>query len=193
MCQEFGMKWSIMPLQIHLIEKIKKREDITDRIEVEIADYLAKVSESDLTKETSYKIRGMLRIVTELERIADIIYLISTGWQRMQSQRSSFPEEVKKELEQLFDKVYDFLKMTNSNLEQQPEEISIRTIYDLEETINDLRSQLQQKHYERLEKGKYSVQLGIIFLDFVNSAERIGDHVVNINEALASVKNIETQ
>ena len=59
------------------IDRIEKYEDITDRIEVEVASYLTKVSETELSERSSVKIRGMLSMVGDLERMADIYYQIS--------------------------------------------------------------------------------------------------------------------
>ncbi len=171
-----------------LIKKIKKREDITDRIEVEITNYLTKISESDLTEETSLKVRRMLRMINDIERVADIVYQITLHFERMREAKTKLPEEVKKELGEMFDLVYDGFKLMNHNLNTEYEESSAKKVYEVENKINQMRDELQQRHYSRLEKGAYSVQDGVIFLDFVNSAEKIGDHLENVNESIIGMK-----
>jgi len=171
-----------------LAEKIEKGEDITDNIELEVAHYLTKVAESDLSATASRKIRSMLRVSNELERIGDIVYQMAKNAERMRKSKINFLEEVKKEMEELFDIVYDFLKFMNANFEREKKDAIVKKIYDFENKINRLRDQIQKKHFERLEQGKYTVQGGIIFLDYVNSAEKVGDHIVNINEAMLGLK-----
>ncbi len=171
-----------------LIEKIKKREDIIDRIEVEITNYLTKISEEDLTEETSLKIRRMLRMINDLEIVADIIYQMTSHYDRLRENNVKFPEEVKNELEEMFNLVYDGFKLLNANLTSEYEESSAKKVYEIENKINLLRNKLQLKHYARLEKGAYSVQDGIIFLDFVNSSEKIGDYLENFNELAIGIR-----
>lgn len=172
-----------------LIEKIKSREDITDRIEMEIANYLSRISEADLTEETSHKIRRMLRMINDLERMADIVYQMTKNFERMRNNKSVFPEEVKNELEKIFDVVYNGFKIMNKNImDPEIDEKAAKKVYELENKINSMRDDIQKKHYERLEKNAYSVMDGIIFLDFVNASEKIGDHIENVNEAAIGMK-----
>jgi len=170
-----------------LIEKIKRREDITDRIEVEIANYLTKLSEQDLSESGSVKVRAMLRMANELERIADIIYQMTVTVERLKSSKTKIPEEVKNELEELFDLVYNFLKQMNNNMDEEVDDKTIKNVYEQENAINNMRDEWQKKHFIRLEKGEYAIKEGISFLNFVNSSEKIGDHIVNINEAFYSM------
>ena len=62
-----------------------------------------------------------------------------------------------------------------------------------EEQINSVRDRMREEHYARLELGTYSVHAGIIFLDYLNRLEKIGDHIMNVNEAAAGKKFRQTR
>ena len=64
------------------LKKIQKYEDITDRIEIEIADYLLKVSEGELSETSSRRLRSMLSIINELERIGDVLFQMSKNLEK---------------------------------------------------------------------------------------------------------------
>ena len=172
-----------------LHKKIQKREDITDELQREIATYLSKLGRSELSNETAYRARNMIRMVTDLERMGDIFYLLSLNKKRMEDMKVSFPESVKSELEEYFDLIYKAIKEMNINLNiEDAEDINLEAAYEMEAVINDMRDHLKKVHFDRIEKAKYPIDQGILFLDFVNSAEKLGDHIININQAAAGLK-----
>lgn len=167
-----------------LYKKIANREEITDRLQAEITNYLARVSKFGLSEKSALQIKGMIRIASELERMADIFYTLSMDYKRLESKRVSLPESLKSNLENFYDLIYRSLKNTNLNIARSPEEINMEAVYESEREINNMRNNLQRLIYDRIEKGQYPVEDGVIFLDFVNAAEKVGDHIVNINQAL---------
>ena len=174
-----------------LLAKIEKREDITDQLQKEIATYLSKLGRSELSDESAGRLRNMLRMVTDLERMGDIFYLLSLNKKRMGDMNIVFPESVKKELEDYFDLIYKAIKQMNINLMlDDPENVDLDAVFELENEINAVRDHLKKLHYERIEKAHYPVENGILFLDFVNSAEKLGDHILNINQAAAGLKYV---
>ena len=75
-----------------------------------------------------------------------------------------------------------------SNKEGLPEDIDMDYVYELENNINKKRDTYQQAHYNRIESNVYPFQEGLIFLDLIHGMERIGDHIVNINESMSGIK-----
>ena len=73
-----------------LIEKIKRREDITDRLEIEISTYLSKTAEGDISRHTSAKVRSMLRMITDMERVGDIFYQMTINTERLKAMKIDF-------------------------------------------------------------------------------------------------------
>jgi phosphate:Na+ symporter len=174
------------------IEKMMEREEITDRLEIEIAEYLLKISEnSNLSLEATRKIRNMHRIVNELERLGDLYYQLSKVFERMIDEGQELPDEALEEIKQMLNLVHDALIVMRSNLDEtNPEKISMAKAYQFEEQINGLRDSLRTKHYARLENSAYTLKMGIGYLDVLNRLEKVGDHIINVSEA-ASDKSLK--
>ncbi len=172
-----------------LAAKMKKREEITDRIELEIVHFLSRISESDLTEESSQKIRSLHRMANDMERIADIYYEMTRNYQRLSEHKIILPATARKDLEDMLELVTTVVKTMRVNIEGSSSDIVMKQIYEIEKEIDAMRDKIKAAHYKRLEKGVYSARAGVIFIDFVNRAEKIGDHIVNVHEALTGIKN----
>ena len=68
-----------------LMGRIKKYEDITDKMEVEIADYLAKAAQGEMSDSASLKVRSMISIINDMERIGDICYQMSISIEKIEN------------------------------------------------------------------------------------------------------------
>lgn len=167
------------------MEKMKKREEITDRLEIEIAEYLLKISEnSSLTVEGTRKIRNMHRIVNELERLGDMYFQLSRVMDRLYEEELTFPDDTLEEIQVMLNLVHDAITIMRENLDESNGLAQLEKAYQCEEKINQLRDSLRTKHYGRLENSAYALKVGIAYLDILNRMEKIGDHIVNVNEAL---------
>lgn len=171
-----------------LIKKLLKREEITDNMEVEIIAFLSKVAENGLSDKGLKQTRGIVRMVNELERIGDLFNLMGKNYQRMNELNVKIPEEGKVELKEMFELVFDFIKLMRANLAKDYDSIELTEVYKLDNRIDEMRDKIYQTHYARLERGVYSAQAGVIFLDYVNRLEKVGDHIVNIHEAAVGFK-----
>lgn len=172
-----------------IIEKIKKREEITDDLELELTNYLTKISESDLSRQGSERVREMLSMANDLERMADIFYMMTKNYQRMDKQNIKFAEDVVQELKGLLDMIHDAIKLMRKNMEfDEPEQVNMEEVYDLEKEVKNMRKKLVKAHYNRLEKNLYTPMAGVVYLDYVIRGERIVAHIVNVNESLAGIK-----
>lgn len=172
-----------------IIEKIKKREEITDDLELELTNYLTKISESDLSRQGSERVRDMLSMANDLERMADIFYMMTKNYQRMDKQNIRFREDVVMELKGLMDKIHDAIKLMRKNMElDDPSQIDMEEVYDLEKEVKSMRKKLVKAHYNRLEKNLYTPMAGVVYLDYVVRGERIVAHIVNVNESLSGIK-----
>jgi phosphate:Na+ symporter len=167
-----------------LIEKIREREDITDRMDLELTDFLTKVAESDLTKETSSSIHRMMSISNDLERIADIYFEITKNYERLKKENVELPANAKEEIKDIMTLVMQAIKFMRNNLDESNDQVSEEDVIAIENQINAKQKEIFVSHFSRLEKGVYSPKQGVLFIDFVKRAERIGDHIINVQEAI---------
>ncbi len=183
-----GLLFNKQNRQEQFLKKIEKREGITDNIELEIAEYLTKISSYNLSEEATRRIRQMHSMINDLERVADIYYQMSKTYERMQSEGKELPESAMEKIHTMLDLVHDAVQNVRENLAKEGDEIILEKSIDLEDAIDDYRDELQDFHYAQLENNVYSNELGFMFLDYLNRLEKIGDHLFNVNEAIAGVK-----
>lgn len=183
-----GLLFNKQKKQEQFLEKIEKREQITDNIELEIAEYLTKISSYNLTEGASRRIRGMHSIINDLERVGDIYFQMSKTFERMKSEGNELPDEAMEKLDKMLNLVHDAIRNVRENLALDSENIDLEQSLHLENTIDLYRDELLEYHYAQLESKTYSNQVGFVFLDYLNRLEKIGDHLFNANEALAGVK-----
>jgi len=168
-----------------LAKRIKKYEEISDRIEAEVTAYLTKVSTGTLSDQSSSIVRIMLSIINDLERVGDICYQMSVALERKDENKIWFTTEQREQVLQLFELVENAMSITNSNLAEEYAKINLDEAYSRENDINKKRDQIRTDHFQRIEKGEYNYQSGMIYNDLFSSLEKIGDHVINVNEAIA--------
>jgi len=183
-----GLLFNKQNRQDQFLEKIEKREGITDNIELEIAEYLTKISSYNVTEEATRRIRGMHSMINDLERVADIYYQMSKTYERMRNQDEELPESAMKKLHQLLNLVHDAIQNVRNNLADDSGEIDLEKAVEIEDAIDDCRDELQEFHYAQLENNVYSNEVGFVFIDYLSRLEKIGDHLFNVNEAIAGVK-----
>ena len=123
-----------------IIKKITKYEDITDRMEVEIANYLAKISEGDLSKDSSLQIRSILSIINDLERVGDLFYEMSKGIERKNEENIWFDQEQRDGLNRLFKSVQEAINIMLDNLEGEFSDVNTTKAELKEREINEIRN-----------------------------------------------------
>ncbi len=134
--------------------KLKKYEDITDRMEVEIADYLAKASQGELSDSASIKVRSMISIINDMERIGDICYQMSIEISRKKEQNVNFLPEMKIQLDDMIGAVNDTLNIMQKNLKTNYSQVTIDKADRLEITVNTMRNKIRKNYLQRVEKGE---------------------------------------
>jgi len=167
-----------------LKSKISKLEVRTDEIEERIADYLVRVSEQQLSIESSVKVRSILSIAHDLERIADIILRMSKDIERGNKQKSVFSDKQNKNITEIFGLIDLSIEQMITNLNGVYGKVDISGAIETEMAINALKTKMRKQHLKSTEKKEYDVQSGIIYRDLFFAAEKIGDHVINVSEAV---------
>ena len=171
-----------------LMARIRKYEDITDRMEVEIADYLAKASQGELSEAASIKVRSMISIINDMERIGDICYQMSISVERKDEQKAQFMSEPTASLTEMIEEVNKAMEIMNKNLNTNYSQVILTDADNAEVSINKLRNNLRKKYLQKIEKGEVKIQTAMIYNNLIHSLEKVGDHVFNISEAIVGDK-----
>lgn len=170
-----------------LYERIEKYEDISDRIEVEIATYLRKVSSSELSTLSQRRMMGMYKVISNLESIADCNYNIAKTIKRKRAKGVMLDEEMRSNINILFDLIKESLDIMDRNLEHGYLSVDLETANAIEEKINQYRNVLKSDHIHNLEEHRYSYETGIFYSDIFTEAERLGDYCNNVTENIAEI------
>ena len=168
-----------------MFNKLKKYEEITDRVEVEVASYLENLSTQEVSQNTSSQIRAMLSITNDLERIGDIYYQMSKTIERKDENKLYFLPEQRENINRMLEKVEKAFGIMIANLNSEYGHIITDNAEKAEREINQLRNELRKSYLEQAEKGKYKFQSGIMYNDIFSSCEKVGDHIINVSEAVA--------
>lgn len=167
-----------------LIDKVRKLEDATDLLEIEISDYLVSVSEhTNMEHWMTERMRFMQTSINDMERIADIYYQVAKLVERMAETQSVWPEPAQAEMQQMMLALKAAITTMKNNTAQDPDAVNMKEALVREDHIDKLRDEYRDNHYTRLESGDYAPRAGVIFIDMLNRLERIGDHVLNVNES----------
>ena len=170
-----------------LFARIEKYEDISDRMEIEIANYLNKVSEGRLSPESKTNIQSMLREISEIESIGDACYNMARAIRHKFQSKDDFTEEQYGRIKHMMQLCDDALTQMHAVITADHQIDANRTL-NLENEINDYRKLLKEKNVADIESQKYSYQMGVHYMDVVNDCEKLGDYVVNVVEAHANKK-----
>ncbi|MBQ9237312.1 MAG: Na/Pi cotransporter family protein [Prevotella sp.] len=167
--------------------RIEKYENITDSMEVEIANYLNKVSEGRLSDESKGRIQRMMRQIDELESIGDSLYnLARTLNRRRKNVKTRFTQEQMEHLNSMLVLVDSAMtEMVKMVAHPDAQGISYTRSQNIENEINNYRSHLKGQNLTDVTNGLYSYQLGVYYTDFINECEKLGDYIINVVQAAA--------
>ena len=161
-------------------EKMAKQEKIVDSLEKSIYEYLARVSQADMSTEMALRHTALLHAANDVERVSDHAENIAELAQIAIDEDTSFSEDGLRELKELAALAGDILTLSTQSVRDDDAKI-VPTVKELEAQIDALEETARKGHIERLKNRKCSVDSGVIFLDIVSNLERIGDHANNIS------------
>ena len=173
-----------------LFERIKKVEEVSDKMENEIGRYLGDVGSAHLSDDTKQKIRAMLRQIGELESIGDSCFNLARIMRRKRENKLAFNERLESGVQEMFALVDESLTRMNEMLAGRREDFSIGISEEVERRINACRNRLKQGNIEDMDAQVYGYDVGTVFSDLIGECEKTGDYVINVVEArLGAVRN----
>ena len=169
-----------------LRSKLVKYEEISDRIEYEIASFLNSVSAGDISVETSTKIKAMYKIIGELESLGDSGETISRILTRKNIHKREFDHEMLRNLIGMCDAVADAYDVMIYNLKaaHMGTLTEVTNAYNAEDRINNMRNHLRDSEIEAIESGSKNYPSSVYYMDVVNELEKMGDFIINISQDL---------
>ncbi|MEZ3518806.1 MAG: Na/Pi cotransporter family protein [Muribaculaceae bacterium] len=170
----------------NLYSRLEKYEDISDRMEIEIGNFLNRVAEGRLSPEGKMRIAGMLRIISEIESIADSCFNVAKTLNRKNQIHVEFDHPVMVEIDKMYDMVDGAMNNMLELLRQMetPEDANIITAYNKEREINNFRNRLRDDNIYNINNKVYDYQEGIFFMDLIGEAEKLGDYMLNVVEGV---------
>ncbi len=169
--------------------RIQKYENISDRMEMEIADYLTKVSAGRLSDESKHQVQMKLRVISEIESIADSCYNLARTLQRRQQQPENFTEDLNANIELMFNLIESGLQnMCNVLGVEHIDQANVNTAQNIENEINNYRNQLKLQNVVAVNEGHYDYPTATTYMDTISECEKMGDYIINVVEAVADSK-----
>lgn len=170
---------------VKLFTKIQKYESISDRMEVEIAKYLTKVSDGRLSEQSKRQIQKMLRVVSEIESVSDGCYNIGRTIVRKNEAKIVHIKEMEDHIQLMMNLVENAITLMIEALEDDyVDDAELNRSVNIENEINNLRNQLKNQNIMDINDKKYEYQISVSYIDIITECEKIGDYVINVMEAL---------
>lgn len=166
--------------------RLEKYEEISDRMELEIANYLNRCAEGRLSNESKRRLAAMLSIDSEIESIADAMLGVGKILLRKQESGVHFNDEIYSNIDLMFgyvEKSVGGMLKVLSNLENVDEH-DIIACYNREREINNLRNQLRTANVVNINGRHYEYQSGIYYMDIISTLEKAGDFIINVVDTI---------
>ncbi|MBO5733190.1 MAG: Na/Pi cotransporter family protein [Alistipes sp.] len=165
--------------------KLVKYEEISDRMEYEIATFLNSLPEDSISEDTRTEVKRMYKIIGELESLGDSGEAISRILSRRNSHKRTFTTEQIERLGSLLTAVEHAYDVMIDNLKAEKfSELGLRLATDCEIEINELRNNIREEEIMLIEQDGANYHSSVYYLDTVSELERMGDFIINISQAL---------
>ncbi|WP_456274918.1 Na/Pi cotransporter family protein [Bacillus sp. AK031] len=158
-------------------------EDAINNLDKKITNYLVDISAASLTEAESEKHSILMDTVRDIERIGDHFENILELVEYQQANKVKITSDAMADLDGMFELTIETVKKAVSSLDNNDHQLA-REVAEKEDMIDKMERKLRKQHILRLNEGLCSGQAGIVFVDIISNLERIGDHAVNIAEAV---------
>ena len=166
-----------------LNDKLIKYEEITDRIEYEIATYLNEVSKNEISQEATEQIKAMYKIIGEMESLGDSGESIGRILKRKEAHGKVFDKTILDRLNKMIELVFKAYDVMIENLKKDDLK-DVSNAQNCEYNINECRNHLREEHIVNIESDSYNYLTGVYYMDVLAELEKIGDFLINISQAV---------
>ena len=173
-----------------LNDKLVKYEEITDRIEFEIATYLNEVSKGHLSEESKARIKALYKIIGEMESLGDSGEAIGRILMRRNAHNKVFDKTILDRLNRMCDLVQKGYDVMVENLKKK-DSFDLAAAHNCEYNINECRNHLREEHIVNIESDSYNYLTGVYYMDVLSELEKIGDFLINISQAVVGKHEYE--
>lgn len=167
-------------------EKLVKYEQISDKMEYEIASFLNELAKAHISDHSLSLVRSLLRITKELESMGDSGESVSKSLTAMINYSRHLSDEHKKALDRMLDLLNAAYEAMIYNIEHYNEIKDIEKAKNAELAIDAFKKECKLKEYDSMEKKGDAYFESVFFLDLLDELENIGDYAINVSEALVS-------
>ncbi|MCK9617136.1 MAG: Na/Pi cotransporter family protein [Lentimicrobiaceae bacterium] len=171
-----------------LLLKIEKYENTSDTIEIEIAEYLIRISAGDISQPSSHQVRNMLKVINDLENMSDICWQMARTIDNKNRQNIWFTQEMRDNLTLLFTLVDEALALMITYLDGEYFKKDFITARNIEKQINELRTTLLADNIVNINKRKYSYRNGNCYSELISQSEKLADYIISVQEAISGSK-----
>lgn len=164
-------------------DHLVKYEEITDRIEYEIATYLNEVAKGHLSEESKATIKALYKIIGEMESLGDSGEAIGRILKRRNVHGKNFDKSILDRLNRMLDLVQKGFDVMIENLKTEHLR-DISNAQNCEYNINECRNHLREEHIVNIESDSYNYLTGVYYMDVLSHLEKMGDFLINISQAV---------
>lgn len=169
-----------------ILKRLYKHEEIVDLTEFEIAQYLIKVSDGKLSDKSSRELRAMLRIIDELESIADLCISMAQTIDRKNEENTWFTQEIRNSISDIYNRVIINYDQMVENL-MQPTEENLKNATKGEELLDEIYLKLKDQHIKNIDNSNYPYRTGVYYSEMLTLFEKTGDYIFNISNAIKDI------
>lgn len=168
-----------------IVDQIREGEEVTDRFDVELSNFLTELSREELSDTASVRIRAIMGVSNDLERMGDLYFRIAMNLESKNTKKVYFVPKQRQSLKRMADILEEAFDIMQENIDREPDKVRIEDARAKEDEVNSWRDELRRKHLKDVAKGRYSIESGVFYMDTFTALEEIGDHIISVSEALS--------
>ena len=173
---------SIIDLKTDNIKKFRNNEKELNFLNQGLVEYVVKLSGlSNMSRKDHQYLSSTYKTIADIERIGDYSENIMEYTENLKAFNESLSEDAKEEVRELSSLINKLYELTMDVYEDGNRATFVKSM-KIEEKIDDLTQKMAKNHIKRLGKNQCSVEAGAQYLKLASDVERIGDHLININD-----------